>query len=115
LLLECTGVTTASGGVPTNPSEVRAREQGENVDDDEILDLNDGQRVGDGVDNSIRSTLNGPDNSCINSTRRRGRHLGSKSSSAEKRLRRLGANDIDASASSIAESQAAFARSYSEA
>jgi hypothetical protein len=115
LLLKCAGVPTASGGVPANPSEVCAREQGENLDDDEIIDvLNDGKKFGDSIDNSIRSTLTGPDNTCINSTRRRGGPLGSKYSSAQKRLRSLGANDSDVRASSITESQAAFARSYSE-
>jgi hypothetical protein len=116
LLLECAGVSTASGGVPSTPSAVCAREQGENLADVEILDeLNDGRNVGDEIENSIRSTLTGPDTSCLNATRRRGRPIGSKSSSTQKRLRRLGANGIDGSASSIAESQAAFARSYSEA
>jgi hypothetical protein len=68
LLLECAGVITASGGV-ANPSEVRARKQGENLDHDKVLDdLNDGQKVGDGIDNSIRSTSTAPDDSCINST-----------------------------------------------
>jgi hypothetical protein len=116
LLLECAGDSTASGGVPSTSSTVCAREQGENLADNEILDdLNDGQNVGDEIENSVRSSLTGPDSSLLNAARRRGRPLGSKYSSTQKRLRRLGANDIDESASSITESQAAFARSYSEA